>query len=634
MCGIFGWIDNKITLQHAERMVHALRHRGPNDNGWMAYKEGAWRDNRKITALDTTADVVLGQTRLSIIDLSEKGHQPMQTADARFVLTFNGEVYNYLELKKELKKEGYTFQTDTDTEVVLYAWQAWGMKALKRFTGMFALAIFDNIERTLTLARDPFGIKPLYYCQQGKSLYFASEVPAMLQFEAIPKHINWQWATDYLLQGGYDLDCNSAVDAIKHVLPAQCMVIPLAHPDKIKTHIYWQPPITETHISKEDATEQLSHLLKQSIQLHLRSDVPIGCALSGGLDSSIITCLVREQIPDVQLHTFSFIAKGSEADEEEWVDEVVNHTGVQSHKIIITPDDLLNDMEHFVRAQGEPCGGYSVYAQQRIFAAAKQQGITVMLEGQGADESWAGYWGYPEYRIQSYLKKGQFLSALKFLRSAGAYPQRSVKGLLARLGQCYISQLPSSLWRMARNLGGHSLLLEWADESLLKQHNVSVPWLYPLKFHSRNQLKNRMATELSGQKLASLLRHSDRAGMYSSIESRVPFLHVPLVEFALSLPEDHLLGGMQAEPKHLLKQATKKILPSKIYARKDKNGFEVPFQWHKSTEEWRREQLAYIHEIPWIDSKIFGKSNAQLDQRILFRLSFLLQWQKLNHLSW
>lgn len=635
MCGIFGWIDPRLEVAQADHLIEALKHRGPDDAGWvgMKYGENRWHSQQDNIDATSKCEAVIGQTRLSIIDLSNKGHQPMQSQDGHLQMVFNGEVYNYKELRGELKQLGYSFYSDSDTEVVLNALVAWGEQALERFIGMFSIALLDKKNRRLTLIRDPFGIKPLLYSQCGEHFYFASELPALLQFSSISRDISWQVAADYIFQGCYEQGQQSFLKAVTYLPPAHLLHIDLQpHSCKVKqTHLkrYWTPnPDHTITISKSEAIEQLQAKLEQSIRLHLRSDVPVGCALSGGLDSSIITCLVRKLYPETPLHTFSFIAKGSPVNEQPWVNAVVNHTNVIGHNIVIEPAEILHDMDDFILSQGEPHGGYSIYAQYRIFKSARAHGIKVMLEGQGADESWAGYWGYPEFRLQSLLRQGKFLQIIPFLKAINQYPDRSAMAVIQRLLQQYLIRLPNTWWIRARNLSSQKITYPWIDQEAMTQYKVNFQWLYPTLFKGKNCMKNRMATELSAQKMVALLRHSDRAAMRFSVESRVPFLTLPLVEFALSLPESFLLNE-QAEPKHLLKEATGSLLPEMILKRRDKNGFHTPNDWYEALLPWFTEQNQAIDTIPMIDKRKFLSAYSKVPASLKLRIATFIRWYQL-----
>ena len=628
MCGIFGWIDEQTPLKCANEVIATMRHRGPDDDGWVALKDSNWLSDVDTTDLNQGCDAVLGHLRLAIIDLSSDGHQPMQSQNGRYQMVYNGEIYNYIELRTELMAMGHKFKTHTDSEVLLVAWEAWGQDMLNRLVGMFTFAIIDKETRTLTLARDPFGIKPLYYANIDGCFYFASELPSLLKFKKIPRKINWQKAADYMLQGAPDLGEQSMLQDIYYLEAAHCLTLPISQPDSMTTHKYWSPnPNVDLTITKQEAIDKLSQLFKESMDLHLRSDVPVGVALSGGLDSTLTTCFIRNMHPNLEMHAFSFIAKDSPANEEKWIDAVVEHTNVISHKIIIEPNEIIADMDDFILSQGEPCGGQTVYAQYRIFKEAKKQGITVLLEGQGADESWAGYWGYPEYRLLSLLKQGKLISAFKFLQASGQYAGRSSKDVVLRLMQYFLSKTPPSIWRMGRQWMKKSVTPKFINHEALKTLDIKIEWLYPQQFQGKNALKNRMASELPSQKLIWLLRYSDRASMRSSIESRVPFLTTSLVEYALSLPEAYLVEN--AEPKHMLKALGQGVIPQIVMDRKDKNGFHTPPQWNTELNIWYEKMFEDIKEIPFIDENAFHKTKNQLTTDMKWRIASFLRWKNL-----
>ncbi len=398
MCGIAGWCGEPRQASGAasvERALGLLSHRGPDDLG-VERRDVAGRE------------VVLGQTRLAIIDLTAGGHQPMATADGRYVLVFNGEIYNYRELRTELEAAGHMFSSHSDTEVLLVAWRHWGRACLERLRGMFAFAVLDTEERTLTCARDPFGIKPFHYAQVGGAFAFASEVPALVELGGRRFGVNHRQVYRYLHLGFYDESAETFVSGVFKLRPGCLMMLDLATGHLSDQERWWWPSVEERRdLSFDEAAEQLRAMVLESVRLHLRSDVPLGTALSGGVDSSVIVGAMRHVAPDTELHTFSYVARGSEFDEEQWVDLMNAHVGATPHKVLATSAEMLRDLDDVIRVQGEPFAKTSIYAQYRVFRAAREAGVTVTLDGQGADELLAGYSGYPGYRISSLLSQGR-----------------------------------------------------------------------------------------------------------------------------------------------------------------------------------------------------------------------------------
>lgn len=375
MCGIAGgwWKDANTPQATLPQALTDLKHRGPNDQGFELFPFGS-------TVL------ALGHTRLSIIDLSSAGHQPMHSQDGRWSIVFNGEIYNYRELREELRGLGHRFVSDSDTEVLLTAWAQWQEACLPRLTGMFAFVVLDHQRATIACARDAFGIKPFFYSASTDGFRFASEVRALIKLLPGKPELNWQTAYDYLVHSEYDRTPNSFFKGVQHLPPAHWLTVDLRTGSCSPPMQWWTPDVTERPgWTFKDAVEQVREQFLTNIRLHLRSDVPIGAALSGGVDSSAVVSAMRHVEPDLPINTFSFIAAGSDVSEEHWVDRINEHTHAHAHKLQVSPADLVRDLDDMIHAQGEPFGNTRIYAQYRVFQLARENGITVMLEGQGAD---------------------------------------------------------------------------------------------------------------------------------------------------------------------------------------------------------------------------------------------------------
>ncbi|MGE4550811.1 MAG: asparagine synthase (glutamine-hydrolyzing), partial [Opitutales bacterium] len=416
MCGIFGMFCQEQAMDFEpllDKVLAALKHRGPDDQGMEQIHS-------------SEGSLGLGHTRLSIIDLSAGGRQPMRSSDERFTLVFNGEIYNYRELRDELRAQGQEFRTESDSEVLLVCWSFWGKSCLKRLRGMFAFAIHDKRDDTVTCARDAFGIKPFYYHCGPKGFSFASELPALLILLQEQPALNLQLVHDYLVYGAYDDREATFHEGVRHLAPGHMLTFHLSKPSTAEIERWWFPGIEErTDLSLEEAAERLREKFLLNVRLHLRSDVPLGVALSGGLDSSALVCAMRHLEPDLPINTFSFVARDTPADEERWVDEINRQVGAMPHKIFVDPEELADDLDDMIRAQGEPFGSTSIYAQYRVFRLAKEHGTTVLLEGQGADELLGGYHGYSQARIRSLLERGEYGALLSFLKGWSEWPGRS-----------------------------------------------------------------------------------------------------------------------------------------------------------------------------------------------------------------
>ncbi|HYR10217.1 MAG TPA: asparagine synthase (glutamine-hydrolyzing), partial [Longimicrobium sp.] len=550
--------------------------------------EGPPRLAREADALSPSR-VVFVHRRLSILDLSQAGWQPMTTPDGRYVLVFNGEIYNFVELRRELEAAGHAFRSHSDTEVLLQAWVRWGPAAIPRLVGMFAFAVLDTVERRVVLARDPFGIKPLYYTAWSGGLAFASEIKALLELPGVSHRVNPGRLYTYLEAGWTDHGGETLFGAV-HALPAaHWMQVPLdggAPPEPVR---YWRvDPERRTELSFDDAAERLRELFLDSVRLHLRSDVPVGAALSGGIDSSAIVGAIRHLEPGAELHSFSYVANDARLSEERWVDAVQRSAGTVAHKVRPVAEDLPAELDELIRVQDEPFGGTSIYAQLRVFRLAREAGIKVMLDGQGADELLAGYWPSLLARIGSLVRGGRLLAAASLAGHSARLthvPTRSL--LVSAAGVCAPEAVRAAARRARRGSaasGGHFLRREWFVERGAVEEVDPPPG-------SRDLLRRSLLQGL-GLGLPALLRYEDRNSMANSIESRVPFLNPALAEFVLSLPEAHLVDG-RGVTKSVFRRAMRGIVPDEVLDRRDKIGFATPeASWLGVLRPWVQEVLS------------------------------------------
>jgi asparagine synthase (glutamine-hydrolysing) len=395
---------------------------------------------------------------------------------------------------------------------------------------------------------------------------------------------------------------------------------------------WWKPDIAENvQLSFQEAAEQVRERFLTSVRLQMRSDVPLGAALSGGIDSSAVVCAMRHVAPDAPLNTFSFIADAGSLSEENWVDQVNDLVGAKAHKVRADGSQMLADLDHLLAAQGEPFGSTSIYAQYRVFQLAKASGITVTLDGQGADEMLAGYIGYPGQRLQSLLETGHPLAALKFAREWGQWPGRSS---LQALMHGASAMLPPRLERVARRAWGRSPAPDWLDAPLLLEAHVhmQLPWSKPQGGTKGRRVMAQLATALTRRGLPGLLRHGDRNAMAFSVESRVPFLTLPLVERLLSLPEHYLIAP-NGETKSVFRAAMRGIVPNAILDRKDKIGFATPeLQWLRQAapvvRPWLQEAngIAFLKREPLL---------AAFDAMLAGQTPFSWQaWRWVNFVRW
>lgn len=607
-----------------------LKHRGPDDFGWLCFSNGETRTGRE-RCHGAGADAVLLHRRLSILDLSEGGWQPMRSADGRFAIVFNGEIYNYLELRKELEVLGHQFRSKSDTEVLLSAYIAWGADALKKLTGMFAFAILDTRERRLTLARDFFGIKPLYYAFWKGGFAFASEMKPLLRLPGINPDAHPQRVYDFLRFGLTDHGADTMIQSIKQLPASHYLEIPLNGPARDCPVRYWHIDLNrKREISFETAAEMVREQFLSNIRLHLRSDVPVGAALSGGIDSSAIVMAMRHlEGSNVDLHAFSYTAEDDAINEERWVDLVGQASGARIHKIRASAADLMADLDTLIDAQCEPFGSTSIYAQHRVFRLAKEKGIKVMLDGQGADELLGGYRGFLATRVASLLRQGHPVEAIQFARHAARLPGGEGLRLFLRAAGVL---LPENLKGTARRLARRKLVPSWLNGDWFRERGVDLR--APYIAAGPDILRQQLLQSVQWTSLPMLLRYEDRNSMAHSIESRVPFLTPSLADLILSLPESCIIDS-EGTTKAVFRRAMRGIVPDAILDRKDKIGFQTPeLSWLETLRPWFESVIssdAARGGMPLVPEVIAEEWRNVLQRRHGFDFRF---WRWANLIRW
>lgn len=527
MCGIAGIISpnpSLISQQRLKAMSDTLAHRGPDGEGHWINKQGA---------------VGLAHRRLAIIDLTDSGKQPMHYLD-RYTIVHNGEIYNYIELEEELIRKGYTFRSSSDTEVILAAYDCYREECVRHFDGMFAFAIWDEKEQTLFAARDRFGEKPFYYYYDQEQLAFASEMKA-LWAGGVTKESNRTLLYNYLTLG---YTCNPAdlsetfYKDIAKLPPASYLKY---HPatNSLETGRYWDIDRTyvDTTISEKQATEQFLNLFHTSLQRRLRSDVPVGTSLSGGLDSSsIVAAICHNKLTGNTVQTFSAVFPGFAKDESRYQQLVTDRYNLSNHTVTPTAEEMITVLDKLCYHQEEPFQSSSIFAQYKVFELAKRHNVKVLLDGQGADETLAGYDKY-------YNRKGRILD------------------LFPEISTIYIERLKAVQQKRNPHL----------SKSFKEEYGQSY-----YQFPHRDQLNSILYYNTFMNGLEELLRYADRNAMAHGREVRLPFLQHELVEFIFSLPADFKIRNGLG--KWLLRQSMQDYLPEVIVWRKDKVGFEPPQQ--------------------------------------------------------
>jgi len=633
MCGIAGMIapsPDPRALRGMPAICRALAHRGPDGFGYLLYERGSTHVTREWPDACGQPQTVFVHRRLSILDLHESGSQPMLSADGRYAISFNGEVYNYVELREELERLGYRFRSTGDTEVVLSAYAQWGTRAFERFTGMFAFAILDTREQTVVLCRDPFGIKPLYYACTDDALYFASEIPALMEFVPTRRSADAAQLYRYLRFGITDEGSATLLAGIHQLRAASYAVIDIGNPSRVDQRTYWKPSIeTRGGISFDEAAAEVRRLFLESVRVHLRSDVPVGSALSGGIDSSAVVCAMRAVEPGIDLHTFSYIASDSPLNEEAYVDLVAQRAGARVYKVYPQPDELVDDLALLSTAQGEPFRSTSIFAQYRVFREAAHAGIKVILDGQGADELLGGYRAYLGVRLAELVRSGKVGDAAAFLRTCSRRLGVSA-GYLVQKAAEYL--LPAQVQGPLRKIVGRELLPSWMNEQWFSRAGVRAAPAAHVRGGAL--LKNELLNELQSTSLPSLLRYEDRNSMAFSVESRVPFLTTQLVEFVLQLPESYIIGN-DGTTKRVFREAMRGLVPDAVLDRCDKIGFATPEEeWMRRLDRWIRSLLS-SEAARGVAALDVPKTEQLWDDMLAGRRRFDFElWRALNVIHW
>jgi len=592
MCGIAGLLLKRPGADVSPLLTalgDRLAHRGPDDRGCLQIGDSGEVVVGREPVSVPPCRAAFVHRRLAIFDPTPASAQPMSSPDGRWHLVFNGAIYNYVELRDQLQKLGHAFRSGGDTEVLLAALIQWGPAALPRLVGMFALALLDTSRRTMLLARDPFGIKPLYYATMELGLAFASEQKALLELPGVDRHVDPQRLYDYLRWGLTDFGHETMLLGIAQVAPASWLEFSWDAPQRPTTQVYWKPetaqPIEATF---DEAAARLRELLLDSVRLHMRSDVPLGAALSGGIDSSGIVCAMRQLAgKSLDLHTFCYVADEAAINEERYARLAADRAGAVLHAVHASPADLQAELNELIDSQDEPFGSTSIFAQRRVFQAARQQGLKVMLDGQGGDELLGGYRYFIAGRAASLLRSGKLIQAARLLRHAAKLPAsgHGPGTLLHSLGLL----LPPALRNTALRLSGISPTPGWLNSDWFAERGVrSDP---PRQASGPSYLREQLQLSLQHTSLPALLRYEDRNSMAFGIESRVPFLTTALVEFTLGLPESYIVGP-DGTPKRLLRQALRGLVPDQILDRRDKIGFATPeAAWLLSLRDWMSETI-------------------------------------------
>jgi len=645
MCGIAGIIalnnEGADLAATARVMNDTIRHRGPDGEGYLligksevipAFAKDTQQSvinssipHKPVMALESRGGLkgVLAHRRLSIIDIGATGHQPLCNSAQTLWIVYNGEIYNYIELREELMKAGHKFHTSSDTEVILAAYAEWGYECVNRFNGMWAFVIYDKNKKQLFASRDRFGVKPFYYCKDKEKFAFASEQKALLAGVADFKP-NEKAIFDYWLFAAMEEEEEGMFKGIYELFPAHSLTLNLETGELKKWKYYTLPysnKYSDTNFNLAESAEKIQSLFLDSVRLRLRSDVEVASCLSGGLDSSSIVGAIYK-LTGKGLNTFTTAFDDAGIDESPWAKLASDYTHSHAHYTFPSSTELLKDMQDLIYCQDIPIWSTSTYAQFRVMRLIKENGIKVALDGQGGDELFAGYGNYYFYYLRDVLKKQGVSSFLKNANTTGQLKRYFSQLVIKK----YLSNLP-----LGQQLAVHLKIhpeLKYLNRDFLQRNIQRVK-----KEKDNYTLNEALHKDFDNSLLKCYLKCEDRCSMWHSVESRTPFSDdINLIEYVFSLPSS--VKVVNGELKSLMRKAMRGITPDAILDRQDKKGYMTPNrQWIAEI----RNEVRYLFENPalaeYLDTKsilrdyesLFNQPHKPDDGRI-FKLIAFAQW--------
>ena len=591
MCGFTGIYhpQGRVNPEWIKKMTLLLRHRGPDDEGYLFVdSDTGILEERKgddtvnelkpklkhINDPVSPYDLAFGHRRLSIIDLSYLGHQPMSCDNGNYWIIYNGEIFNYIELREELRQSGFHFKTKSDTEVILASYLKWGFDCVKHFNGDWAFCIYDKKKKILFISRDRFGVRFFYYFWDGNYFAFASEIKALLSLPWANESFNPKQVSDFLIFGLMDHTDKTLYEKIQQLKPAHNLIFDL-HKKELTIFRYYDlgfnPELGSYDPKKAiEMANNIRDLLSDSIKIRLRSDVPLGSCLSGGLDSStivmIINSIMKEQgiptshIGDYQ-KTFTASYRNDPVDESTYVKEIFNRIEVDGKFIFPEGKGLWEELDNLLYFQDEPFGSTSIFAQWNVMRLASQH-VKVVLDGQGGDELFGGYLSYPAFAISQNF--GLFWQRLKL------YGISAFKDLYLATGFKFASNhwkeryFSISRRRFLRIL---KLVIPHLSDPVLNIKEIIADVVQP-------NLNMRLWQDMTKYTIPQLLHYEDRNAMAFGLESRVPYLDYRLVDYIMRIPAIYKI--YDGWSKYIFRIAMKEVLPKEILWRKDKLGFTTP----------------------------------------------------------
>jgi asparagine synthase (glutamine-hydrolysing) len=609
MCGICGIVRFREDAREDEirRMMDAVHHRGPDGGNFALF-----------------GHLALGHRRLSILDLSDSAFQPMRYLE-RYTITYNGEIYNYIELRRELLALGYTFFTDSDTEVLLAAYDRWGEACVDRFNGMWGFCIYDQKKQTLFCSRDRYGVKPFYYTNREGYFAFASEIKQLLLLDDAPPKADRDALTAFLIAAQLDYSERTMFATVRQLEPGTNLLYDLNTNTFSISRWYDLMRVRERKTPFSDSVSAFRERFFDAVRLRLRSDVPVGSCLSGGLDSSAIVCvinrLLRESGEPFEQHVVSACFDEPRYDERPYMDAVLDQTGAISHRTFPDVTRVLDELDDFTWHMDEPITSTSHYAQWCVYREAKQSGLTVMLDGQGADEQLAGYTEFFELMFIEIIRNFRFL---QLEREIKLFNERRKTAFYAS-GPRFVAELvlraftPDAIKRLRRKhqagpIGPYTA--EQTKNPEIASFRNGFDFKHPRRFIYAQIYRT----------LAVLLHYGDRNSMAFSIESRLPFLDYRLVETLFSMPLSHKIRyGLT---KRVMREAMRGVMPDLITDRQSKLGFTTP------EEDWMRKNPELFHTM--LESAVLRLSPRVQAERTLAWYDELVRTDRFRecHVIW
>ena len=597
MCGISGIIGESQQFKLVEQiseMNRLISHRGPDGEG---------------SFICGKTDVALGHRRLAILDLSDAGKQPFVSLCGQFVATYNGEIYNYVELRQKLTELGHSFQTETDTEVLMVAYQEWGQECVSKFNGMWSFAIFDKKNEKIFCSRDRFGIKPFYFTNTGEQIIFGSEIRQLLSY-ATTRQVNKDILINYLIGGFENYSENTFFEGVFQLPPGHNLIVSVADRSYEIEQYYKLAPSDSLPIEPEKQISYYEELISNSIRLRLRSDVQVGGCLSGGLDSSLISSIAARENKG-HGHFLAIHAKSTDinTDESYYARQAANTAEINLHEIEPANADFINALDEVILCQEEPFGGASIFMQFFVMKEAKKLGCTVLLDGQGGDETLLGYERYYPSLLLN-LPFYQFISGFKNI------VHKSKLSPLT-LAQYFLYFMSSNVRRavlLRRSKHIKREYYKYLDEKLIRNAAKAYRDLESLQIY-----------EITKAQLPHLLRYEDKNSMWHSIEARLPFLDYRVVEAALAL--DTKVKFQDGWSKYIIRVISSKMLPKEVSWRRTKFGFEAPERnWLASIDQQMKDAVLQSDLLANI---LTTKDLSKLPRERLWRFYNVARWEKL-----